>query len=324
MSDDLLPAPGGVAVWTARVVAELRARGHHVDLFGRWREGLEDGVGVRQRSFARWGHLGLAARSARALARADRVVATTWPVAPPGHRGWVIAHGSDITAPALRPGRQRRVLGRARVGAVSRYLAEQARALGATAEVLPAAVHIPATTPVPRRSLRTVVWAGRMVTGKAGDRFVRLVAALGVHGIMVGDGPLRSRWEALAGDLGASVRFTGWRPHASMEACWRRADLLLMVPRRVEGLGLVAVEAAACGVPVAALPAGGLAEVVGPGLRLDPRGTSADWAAQVTRWWTPSRGGEAWEHARRHHGVERTVEALLSPWPGAPTPAGKP
>ena len=76
VSDDLLPCPGGVAVWTGAVVEGLRQAGHEVQVFGRWRAGLApDVVGVRQRSFARWGYLGLTVAARHAVTRADAVLA---------------------------------------------------------------------------------------------------------------------------------------------------------------------------------------------------------------------------------------------------------
>jgi len=312
LTDDALPGPGGVATWTDAVMRCLSRGGHHVAAFARARPDLPTGVvGVHQRSFARWGYLALARAARHELRRADVVVATTWHVAPPGHRGWVVCHGSDVTVEANRPRRRRRVLGRARVGAVSWFLAGQAAKLGATAQVLPSPVD---ATPRPRELQGTVprrwLWCGRMVDGKGGDRFLRMVAEAGAQADLLGDGPLRGRWEALADRLGARARFHGWVGSDRVEQALEHADLLVLTPRASEGLGLVLLEAAARGVPVVGCDVGGVAEAVGPGLLLPRPDDPVDSAGRIVAWWSPAQGEAAWAHHRQRHASARTVAVL--------------
>lgn len=82
---------------------------------------------------------------------------------------------------------------------------------------------------------------------------------------MAGDGPDRSAAEQLAHELGlaAHVRFLGKQSH--IERLIPQTDVLLL-PSRLESFGLVALEAMACGVPPVATRAGGLVEVVTPGV----------------------------------------------------------
>ena len=65
-------------------------------------------------------------------------------------------------------------------------------------------------------------------------------------------------------DLGDRVRFVPPQPHHLLSTFYRAADLCL-VPSRSESFGLVALEAAACGIPTVASAVGGLITLVEPG-----------------------------------------------------------
>jgi glycosyltransferase involved in cell wall biosynthesis len=77
---------------------------------------------------------------------------------------------------------------------------------------------------------------------------------------LVGDGPFREHLEAAVRGLGLAGRvvFVGALPNPY--PLMRRADVIVL-PSREEGFGLVAVEAAALGVPFVGSDVGGLAEV---------------------------------------------------------------
>jgi D-inositol-3-phosphate glycosyltransferase len=60
------------------------------------------------------------------------------------------------------------------------------------------------------------------------------------------------------------VRFVEPQPHHLLSTYYRAADVVL-VPSRSESFGLVALEAAACGVPVVASAVGGLRTLVDHG-----------------------------------------------------------
>ena len=79
---------------------------------------------------------------------------------------------------------------------------------------------------------------------------------------IIGNGPLRPRLEQLARELGVErqVCFRGEVDHAELPDVYRAADVLV-VSSRHEAQGMVALEAAACGIPVAGTRVGILPEV---------------------------------------------------------------
>lgn len=127
---------------------------------------------------------------------------------------------------------------------------------------------------LPSRPKRTtVVCVGALRRVKGQDVLLRSLQHLpAVDLICVGDGPLLDEYRELARDLGIAERvdFVGYRADAA--ALISRADALV-VPSRWEGFGLVAVEAAAVGVPVIASDVLGLGSLVPdkvPGLLVPP------------------------------------------------------
>ncbi len=106
------------------------------------------------------------------------------------------------------------------------------------------------------------------------DRLIEAFAALHrelpeARLLVGGHGPLREALESQARGLGLgdSVRFLGFVPEAELPALLSAADVVAMPSQELEGFGLVAAEAIACGTPVVSTPIGGLPEVIAP---LDP------------------------------------------------------
>jgi phosphatidylinositol alpha-1,6-mannosyltransferase len=108
---------------------------------------------------------------------------------------------------------------------------------------------------------------------------------------IAGVGASRPYLEALVAELrlGDAVRFLGFVPDADLPAVYNVADVFALVSRRhdllVEGFGIAAVEASACGVPVVAGREGGLGDAVRDGetgLLVDPY-DPADVAAALKR-----------------------------------------
>jgi D-inositol-3-phosphate glycosyltransferase len=131
------------------------------------------------------------------------------------------------------------------------------------------AVGLPVDRPV-------VLFVGRIQPLKAPDLAIRTVARMNRDDVILvivggasgheGDHEAQ-RARALAAELGLGdrVRFVPPRPHHILSSYYRAADVVL-VPSRSESFGLVALEAAACGVPVVASAVGGLLNVVHDGV----------------------------------------------------------
>ncbi len=97
------------------------------------------------------------------------------------------------------------------------------------------------------------------------DPTTRLVVVGGPSGA---EGPAElARVHALIDRLGLGdrVRFVDPQPHHMLSTWYRAADVVV-VPSRSESFGLVALEAAACGVPVVAAAVGGLRTLVVDGV----------------------------------------------------------
>jgi phosphatidyl-myo-inositol dimannoside synthase len=112
-----------------------------------------------------------------------------------------------------------------------------------------------------------------------------------VHYWIVGQGPLEPLIRAAIGrmGLGGRVRLLGALPDPAVREILQGADLFVMpnipVGNDLEGLGLVILEAGACGLPVLASRLEGVEDAVCEGVNghLLPSGDSATWAAHIQR-----------------------------------------
>ena len=75
--------------------------------------------------------------------------------------------------------------------------------------------------------------------------------------VIIGDGPERGRLEARLRGAGRPVMFKGWLAGPAVLAWMRRAQLLVFPSQGPESLSRVLLEAAALGVPIAAMETGG-------------------------------------------------------------------
>jgi D-inositol-3-phosphate glycosyltransferase len=126
------------------------------------------------------------------------------------------------------------------------------------------------------RDRPVLLFVGRIQPLKGPDVAIRALAELGrpdallliVGGASGEEGDVESaRAHALVDELGLhdQVRFVAPQPHHILSTYYRAADIVL-VPSRSESFGLVALEAAACGVPVVASAVGGLLSLVDDGV----------------------------------------------------------
>jgi glycosyltransferase involved in cell wall biosynthesis len=99
-------------------------------------------------------------------------------------------------------------------------------------------------------------FVGRLIEEKGVEDFLTLLRNLrgkgsNVSAIMIGDGPMRARVEDQARKL--NIEFVPRVPQHELPALYRRMSLFVFPSRRKgESLGLVGLEAMACGVPVLA------------------------------------------------------------------------
>jgi glycosyltransferase involved in cell wall biosynthesis len=126
----------------------------------------------------------------------------------------------------------------------------------------------------PAEETPTILHVARLVEVKGTEYLIRAFVAVAarhadVELAIIGDGPLRRSLEGLAASLGLEgrVRFLGALPHVEVLARVRQAAMLVLPSvrtrsGRVEGLGMVLLEAAACGVPMVGSRLGGIPEVV--------------------------------------------------------------
>ncbi|BCJ61485.1 glycosyltransferase family 4 protein [Micromonospora endophytica] len=115
-------------------------------------------------------------------------------------------------------------------------------------------------------------YAGRLVYEKGVQHLVDAVPQLrdrhpGLRVLIAGDGPYRGELEERIGQLGLgnTVRFAGFLDNTQLPAVLGATDATV-VPSLYEPFGMVALEAAAAGAPLAVARTGGLAEIVEPGV----------------------------------------------------------
>ncbi len=120
--------------------------------------------------------------------------------------------------------------------------------------------------------------------GDVVEVFHRVRQKLPVKLIMIGDGPERSRAEARARELGIAehVHFLGKQERIFLLLA---TSHVFLMPSEQESFGLAALEAMACGVPCVTSDAGGLKELVKPGVSgyYAPVGDVETMAEQVVR-----------------------------------------
>lgn len=298
--------------------------------------GLAPAAGRLARSVhARWGWKRRLAREVAAqAARFDLVVAGHPWLLPPLHaalgdgparpRCWTWAYGIDVWG---RPGRRLapHLAWADRVAAISRFTREQV-APWVRPERL-SLVHTPLDTGVfapgaPSRAGADLLVVGRLARAeryKGHEVLFRALAPLQarlgrpVTLRVVGDGDWRPDLERHAAALGVAdrVEFAGRVPLRELVDAYRGCGVFAM-PSRVdrrprgvwtgEGLGMVYLEAQACGRPVVASTEGGAPDAVRPGqtgLLADPRDPVAVADAAAALLADPGRAAEMGRAGRR-------------------------
>ena len=195
----------------------------------------------------------------------------------PGAWGW--------PGTAARSCIERRVLGRARnVATLSRFMRDDLLSRyglpASKVKVVPAGVDAERFKPGDKAEARRRLGLGpgpvlatvRNLRPRNGlELFLEAAAALrashpGLTAVIAGAGPLESELKRRAAELGlgGAVRFDGRVADEALADYYRAADLFVMPTRELEGLGLVLLEALACGTPCVGTPVGGIPEVLAP------------------------------------------------------------
>jgi glycosyltransferase involved in cell wall biosynthesis len=166
-----------------------------------------------------------------------------------------------------------------------------------------------------------LTFVGRLVAIKQVDLLLRAFAHVGAEVqprlLVVGDGELRARHEALARDLGIAdrVSFLGYR--RDLPALAAATDLAVLASAN-EGTPVSLIEAAAAGVPAVATRVGGVPEVVTPEAgMLVPPGDPEALAGAISRLGgDPEQrtrlGAGAREHVLSRFAVERLIADVES------------
>lgn len=179
--------------------------------------------------------------------------------------------------------------------AASREIAEVAEGLspGTPVEALTNGVDTsffrPVEAALPPSDKPRVVLLRRLFPKNGVEFFVRalpmILREVEAEAIFIGDGPERGKLEGLARELGVegSVRFMGKRPHKEIPGLLS-SGALAVIPSLMEATSVAALEAMACGIPVAASNVGGLPEIVDDEVGgLFPPGDPEGLAATVVR-----------------------------------------
>ena len=173
------------------------------------------------------------ARKRRALARADAVIAVSS----------TIAHDLATRAPEL---------------------------IDVRMEVIPNPVDVAGLRAAADRAERPempvpyAIFVGKLAQNKGVSKLLAVVDRAGLRWplVVVGDGPERARLEEDARRLGRPVRFTGWLAREEALRWLRHASLLIFPSHGPESLSRVLLEAAALGVPTAAMETGGTGDII--------------------------------------------------------------
>ncbi|MEU6441482.1 glycosyltransferase family 4 protein [Streptomyces sp. NPDC047046] len=106
-----------------------------------------------------------------------------------------------------------------------------------------------------------LLYAGRLTAEKGVEALIRSVAPL--RGVELSIAAPRAQFRVLAPRLqraGVSARYLGWLRRPQLWKAFSEHDALVMPSTTLEAMGLVALEAQACGLPVLYQPVPGLSE----------------------------------------------------------------
>jgi len=161
-------------------------------------------------------------------------------------------------------------------------IAEQAKKLGLNEEkirIIPNGIDVQEILDIQKRlntaSIRkkygiaeneqVILYVGRLIKMKRVEIIIKVIKKLlkknlKVKGLIVGDGPQRTKLEEMARPISHNIKFTGYLSEEKFE-CYHIADLFIL-PSISEGLPTVLLEAALFGLPIIATNIHGIPDIV--------------------------------------------------------------
>jgi glycosyltransferase involved in cell wall biosynthesis len=134
----------------------------------------------------------------------------------------------------------------------------------------------PAAWPFAPRGDGGAVWCGRITPNKGPHLAIAAARRAGIALTLFGTIEDPDYWAArVAPSLGGAIRYGGHLDGRALAAELGRASLFLFTPCWDEPFGLVAIEAMACGLPIAAIDMGAAREVIGEAGCFAPAPTDA-------------------------------------------------
>lgn len=149
-----------------------------------------------------------------------------------------------------------------------------------------------------------LLYAGRVAVEKNLEAFLELNYQTAIK-VVVGDGPDRKRLEAKYPD----VMFVGYKKGVDLATWMAQADVFVF-PSRSDTFGIVMIEAAACGTPIAAYPVTGPKDFVKQGVNgvLDE-----DLSVAISKALTLDRT-ECSSYTMKHYSWDTCADILLGTW----------
>ncbi len=122
----------------------------------------------------------------------------------------------------------------------------------------------PAAWPFRERGDGSTVWSARIAAVKGAHHAIAAARLAGLPLTLFGPIEEPDYWDAhIAPELGGSIRYGGHLDGPALAAEIARASVFLFTPCWDEPFGLAAIEAMACGLPVAGFDRGAAVEIVG-------------------------------------------------------------
>ena len=155
----------------------------------------------------------------------------------------------------------------------------------------------------------TAIWCGRIAANKGPHLAADAARIAGVPLTLYGVIEERGYYDAeVAPRLSDRIRYGGHLTGADLSAAMGRAGVLLFTPCWDEPFGLVAIEAMACGLPVAAFDSGAAREIIGETAgRFAPPGDAVALASAMREALRIDR-----RRARRHAELEYTAARMIA------------